>query len=214
MRKYKKEMISAGCIVILNAVIAVWSNEFTKDGISFYVNILRQLQYQLLFSAFLFFPLYDNYDHSLLYVRYVDHSKYIKQTMKTSLKEYGILMLSVTVGQLILFLITDPLLNVITLVYRNVIFYILILFVKYILLTLKHSNQLKWIICMYIIWFLLFRSAFVFADYPVNTWNVFSLLQRIDGIRMIRHLMILSLCICLNQLRMVQRKRYLKKWLE
>lgn len=211
MRKYKKEIVTAGCIIALNVVISIWSNDY---DISFYVNILRQLQYQLLFSAFLFFPLYDNYDRSLLYVRYVDHSAYIKQAMIKALKEYGVLMLSVTGGQLILFLIMDPLLNAVTLVYRNVIFYILILFVKYILLTLKHSNHLKWIICMYIIWFILLRSAFVFADHPLNTWNVFSLLQRIDAIRIIRHLMILSLCICLNQLRMNDHKRYLKKWLE
>lgn len=214
MRKYKKEMIIAGCIIALNFVISIWSNEFTEDGISYYVNILRQLQYQLLFPAFLFSLLYDNYDRSLLYVRYVDHSTYIKRTMITAMKEYGVLMLVLTVGQWILFGITDPLLNVVTLVYRNLIFYVFILITNYFLLTCRYRHQKGWMICMYIVWFLLFRSAFLFADHPLNTWNPFSLLQRIDGTGIIRHAIILCICICINQLRMNDHERYLKKWLE
>lgn len=212
MRKYRNEILVAIYMILFNIVISIWSN--MEENVSYYDNILRQFHYQVIFSALLFFHLYDEHDPTLLYVRYVNYERYIKQNIIEAMKRYGVLFLLITIGQCILFQRYDPLFQGGTVLYINSVFYVLILFVKYLILTMNHRKQKIWIASLYVIWFLLFRAAFDFQDHPLQIWNPFHLISQCDGKEIIRNLMVLIVCICINQLRMIDHERFMKKWLE
>lgn len=214
MRKFKKEIIVSLCILLLNIIISTWSMNYKNAEMSFYVNMLRQIQYQLPFSAFLFTLLYDPYDASLILIRTGSVKRYFKTILITAIIRYGIVMMLVTTGQYVLFNILDPAFNVITLLYRNSVFYVLIIFVKYCLTACRKTKQTKWLFIIYIIWSGLFMLATFFPDNQLDSWNVFSLIRKIDLLNMIRHVVLLCFFILCMQIRLSFRKRFLKKWLE
>lgn len=214
MRKFKKEIIVSLCILLLNIVISIWSMNYKDAKISFYVNMLRQIQYQLPFSAFFFSLLYDSHDASLILIRTGSVKNFFMTVLLTAIIHYGVVMMLVTAGQCMLFSILDPVFNVVTLLYRNCVFYVLIIFVKYFLTACRKEKQTIWLFMIYIIWSTLFMFAAFFPDNPLDAWNVFSLIRKIDSLNIIRHIILLCICILCMQIRLSFRKRFVKKWLE
>ena len=213
MRRYKNEIFIGLFILVLNGIIFLWANDYASAVGSAYVMILKQTPYILVFSGLLFALLYDSYDCFLELYRANTITQYVCFKIRNAMISYGIVFGILTIGQAVLFGLFDSNFNFVTLLYRNILFYLLILFMKYFVLTRKKKQQLLTICILYIIWCFLILTAIQTNISFINTWNVFSLLKEINLVGILRHFIIITIIVLLIHYQ-TRQERYKAQWLE
>lgn len=213
MRRYKNEIFIGLFILVLNGIIFLWANDYASAVGSAYVMILKQTPYILVFSGLLFALLYDSYDCFLELYRANTNTQYVCFKIRNAMISYGIVFGILTIGQAVLFGLFDSNFNFVTLLYRNILFYLLILFMKYFVLTRKKKQQLLTICILYIIWCFLILTAIQTNISFINTWNVFSLLKEINLVGILRHFIIITIIVLLIHYQ-TRQERYKAQWLE
>lgn len=213
MQNYKRDIMLALLIIVLNIVVCYMAFGISDKNSSVYVLLLRQYPYTFIFSALLFMVFYSKGEVFLELNRYGSREKYVHTKMSNNAKSFGLILSIVTIGQWFLFYNLDPMFNFMTLIYRNLIFYILINIVSYIINYIPLCNKYC-VYLLYAIWVILMRIATSNPELSINSWNIFILLIRMDWAAIVRFLLIAVAVYFFLQIRALNHERYMKKWLE
>ena len=177
MWKFKKEIILALLlsIIILVYTIFIKNSHYTNIQANDY--ILNNYTFMFVFSTIIFYLFFDTYNFELTMCRLKKIEEYIFFEIKNMIISLGIFFLILTINQIIIFTIFDPLFKISTLIYQNIIF-LWLFFIFYLVIFLsKRKNWKKVLIVMFIIWNLLYIVYILFPENVINQITIFRSLK-------------------------------------
>ncbi|MEG0176593.1 hypothetical protein [Anaerorhabdus sp.] len=215
MQKYKKTIVIA---IIFSAFLIVYSCIFLINGnlqYSLYARILKDYTYCFCFSILLFMMLKNDIDEYLLIGKFKSFNEYTWYQIKEKFITYAIFFAIVTSIQTIFYMLIDPYFNFVTLIYRNIIFYFLINFVNYLIVLCRVKSKSKCTISLCLLWLFLIFAANIFPPTSmIRRIDIFVLIEKIDVFLIIRYSVIVLIIIVIKQFKVLNRKEFLKKWLD
>lgn len=214
MWKYRKELYLAFAISLLNLVFTLLIKNVESPFSSIYVHILNDYAYIFCFIFLLFINLYPLFEENLIVYRFKSVEHYLTNQLIKKAKSYSIIFILFSIFQISLFFLVDKNFNVLTLLYRNTIFYILILLTDFIVIVGKKNKFLFRIIVLFFIWITFYLISILIPTALINNINVFTLLQRMNLSEIFRYSILLFAIIVINFLRISKKERYISKWLD
>lgn len=214
MWKYRKELYLAFAISLLNLVFTLLIKNVESPFSSIYVHILNDYAYIFCFIFLLFINLYTLFDENLIVYKFKSVEHYLINQLIKKAKSYSIIFILFSIFQIVLFFLVDKNFNILTLLYRNTIFYILILLTDFIAIVGKKNKFLFRIIVLFFIWITFYLISILIPAALINNINIFTLLQRINLSEIFRYSILLFAIIVINFLRISKKERYISKWLD
>ncbi len=177
MWKFKKEIILALFLSIIILVYTIFIKNSHYTNIQANVYILNNYTFMFVFSTIIFYLFFDTYNFELTMCRLKKIEEYIFFEIKNMIISLGIFFLILTINQIIIFTIFDPLFKISTLIYQNIIF-LWLFFIFYLVIFLsKRKNWKKVLIVMFIIWNLLYIVYILFPENVINQITIFRSLK-------------------------------------
>lgn len=177
MWKFKKEIILALFLSIIILVYTIFIKNSHYTNIQANVYILNNYTFMFVFSTIIFYLFFDTYNFELTMCRLKKIEEYIFFEIKNMIISLGIFFLILTINQIIIFTIFDPLFKISTLIYQNIIF-LWLFFIFYLVIFLsKRKNWKKILIVMFIIWNLLYIVYILFPENVINQITIFRSLK-------------------------------------
>lgn len=177
MWKFKKEIILALFLSIIILVYTIFIKNSHYTNIQANVYILNNYTFMFVFSTIIFYLFFDTYNFELTMCRLKKIEEYIFFEIKNMIISLGIFFLILTINQIIIFTIFDPLFKISTLIYQNIIF-LWLFFIFYLVIFLsKRKNWKKILIVMFIIWNLLYIVYILFPENVINQITIFRYLK-------------------------------------
>lgn len=214
MWRYRKELFLAFAISLLTLIFTLLIKSGTSPFGSIYVHILNDYAYTFCFIILLFMNLYTLFEQNLIVYRFKSVTHYLLNQLIEKAKSYAIIFILFSIFQIGLFFIVDKNFNVITLVYRNTIFYILILVTNFIAIVGKRNKFLFRVIMLCLVWITAYFISILMPEALINNINIFTLLQRINLSEILRYSLLLLAIIIINLIRISKKERYISKWLD
>lgn len=212
MQIYKKDILLGSLIGIFTLLYTLLIYETDLDT-SIYVVMLNDYTYVFAFTAVLFLKLYNAMDYTLFLSKLPTIDTFIKWEFLSKLKSYSLIFCTFTTQQSIVFLILDPEFNFITFLYRNVVFFVLINFINYLLIFSKTKHHTRNIVIMYLLWIVFYFISIIFPESIVNIVNVFVLLRSVKIEEILRFIVFLLIPVVYLSYRISNRRRFVSKWL-
>ncbi len=122
MWKFKKEIILALFLSIIILVYTIFIKNSHYTNIQANVYILNNYTFMFVFSTIIFYLFFDTYNFELTMCRLKKIEEYIFFEIKNMIISLGVFFLILTINQIIIFTIFDPLFKISTLIYQNIIF--------------------------------------------------------------------------------------------
>ncbi len=177
MWKFKKEIILALFLSIIILVYTIFIKNSHYTNIQANVYILNNYTFMFVFSTIIFYLFFDTYNFELTMCRLKKIEEYIFFEIKNMIISLGVFFLILTINQIIIFTIFDPLFKISTLIYQNIIF-LWLFFIFYLVIFLsKRKNWKKVLIVMFIIWNLLYIVYILFPENVINQITIFRSLK-------------------------------------
>lgn len=214
MWKYKKEFKLAILVSSINIIFTLLLSNGETPFNSIYVHILNDYTYVFFFIIVLFVNSFEPLEQDLIIYKFESINDYLLSKIIEKIKSYGVLFILFTCVQIVLFYIVDENFNLITLLYRNVVFYVLILVTNFIILIRRKQSQLIASLFLCLLWSIFYFIFIIFPNSVFNSINVFMLLKKIDLSEMLRYLIFILIIIILNLIRVSKKERCVKKWLD
>lgn len=181
---------------------------------SLYVATLQYTTYLFVFSILLFYPLIEIFTTSFIALKRKSVLGYIKWKMMEYMKMYAIVFLVFTLLQILLYGAMDSYFRLNTLLYRNLVFFILILFVSFVSIVGSQKHRRMKLVLLFLLWNFLCLMLTSFSESMFNQYNIFTLLQGIHLVDILKYSMLLIILIGMMFIRMRDKGRYMKKWIE
>lgn len=213
MIEYKMGIRTTMKILFITILYCLFLKLQKIDYISMYVYLLNDYTYMFFYSMILFINMIDLMDYHLEMHRFKYSSKYLLFKWIRKVKEYAIIFIVTSIVEIIFFVILDTQFNVITFVYRNIIFFELIIFVYYLICLSDFNWNRKLVILYYLLWNVFYFIFILFNESSFTSFNVFILIQKIDITKVLIFHFIFIL-IALVKYLFVSRRKGIKKWIE
>ncbi|WP_285947382.1 hypothetical protein, partial [Thomasclavelia cocleata] len=142
MWKFKKEIILALFLSIIILVYTIFIKNSHYTNIQANVYILNNYTFMFVFSTIIFYLFFDTYNFELTMCRLKKIEEYIFFEIKNMIISLGIFFLILTINQIIIFTIFDPLFKISTLIYQNIIF-LWLFFIFYLVIFLSKRKNWK-----------------------------------------------------------------------
>lgn len=214
MLNYRKELILASVISVLNLIFTFFVNPATSPFPSLYVHILNDYAYAFCFILVLFINLHSPFEQSLVVYRFHRVEDYLWYQLIEKAKSYAFIFILFTIIQMGLFILMDPNFNLITLLYRNIIFYTLILITYFIAMVGKRKRFLSRILLLFMTWITCYFISIINTEALFNRFNIFTLLQSIQMSELLRYSCFLIAVISMLLIRISKKARYINLWLD
>ncbi|MGL5979210.1 MAG: hypothetical protein ACRCZJ_09480 [Erysipelotrichaceae bacterium] len=214
MLNYRKELILASAISILNILFTILVNPSTSPFPSLYVHILNDYAYTFCFILLLFINLSTAVEPSLLAYRFKRLEDYLWFQLKKKAISYAIIFVVFTTVQIGLFLLMDSNFKLMTLLYRNFIFYTLIVITYFVAMIGKKKRTLSRIVLLFIAWISCYFVSIINPEAMLNRLNIFTLLQSIQLEEILRYASFLIAIISILLIYISKKASYINKWLD
>lgn len=173
MWKFKKEITSLLFLSIIILLYTIFINNSVYVNMQVNEYILSDYTFMFIFSTIVFSLFFDTYNFELTVWRFKKIKEYIFFEIKNIIISLGSFFLVLTIIQIIIFTIFDPLFKISTLIYQNIIFFWLF-FIFYLVTFLgKRKNRRNILIIMFIIWNFLDIVYILFPENIINQISIF-----------------------------------------
>lgn len=173
MWKFKKEITSLLFLSIIILLYTIFINNSVYVNMQVNEYILSDYTFMFIFSTIVFSLFFDTYNFELTVWRFKKIKEYIFFEIKNIIISLGSFFIVLTIIQIIIFTIFDPLFKISTLIYQNMIFFWLF-FIFYLVTFLgKRKNRRNILIIMFIIWNFLDIVYILFPENIINQISIF-----------------------------------------
>lgn len=214
MRKYKKALASASCVIVLNIIFTFLILNNATYFSSMYVHLLNDYSYVFFFFIILFVNLFDSMEEELIVYKFKRVENYIKFKLIEKVESYGIFFISVTLFQIILYLIVDSNIEILLIVYSNAMFFLLIMFTYLLIIIGKTSKKIVRLSFLFLFWDISYFISILNPTSIYNYINIFTLTHTLEFSQFIRYSFIIVAIMILCVLRISNKRRYITLWLE
>lgn len=194
MWKFKKEIILSLflSIIVLFYTIFINNSIYVSMQVSDY--IFNDYTFIFVFSTIVFYLFFDTYNFDLTVWRFKKIEDYVFFEIKNTIISLGSFFLVLTINQIIIFTIFDPLFKISTLIYQNIIFFWIYLIFYLVTFLCKRKNHINSLIFMFIIWNILYIVYILFPENIINQITIFKSLKELSVYEILR-LIIFNLII-------------------
>lgn len=214
MYKYRSVLLWAGILSIMNLCYTMLVFEDVTLSTSIYVRILHDYTYVFFFTVILFINLTGSGNQLMIISRSCSLNRYLIFEIKEKLKRYGVLFMAFTAFQIVLFAVFDKQFAVMTLLYRNFVFYVFINIVHLMVIIGSSKRKSYRSILMFVFWNLSYFISILMPDSSLNQINIFTVLQKPDLAELFRYSVLLLIVIVVCMMRVSNKRRYIAKWLD
>lgn len=214
MYKYRSVLLWAGILSIMNLCYTMLVFEDVTLSTSIYVRILHDYTYVFFFTVILFINLTGSGNQLMIISRSCSLNRYLIFEIKEKLKRYGVLFMAFTAFQIVLFAVFDKQFAVMTLLYRNFVFYVFINIVHLMVIIGSSKRKSCRSILMFVFWNLSYFISILMPDSSLNQINIFTVLQKPDLAELFRYSVLLLIVIVVCMMRVSNKRRYIAKWLD
>lgn len=177
MWKFKKEITLTLFLSIIILLYTIFINNSGYDKMKVSEYILNDYTFMFIFSTIVFNLFFDTYNFELTVWRFKKIEDYVFFEIKNTIISLGSFFLVLTINQIIIFTIFDPLFKISTLIYQNIIF-LWLFFIFYLVAFLsKRKNWRNILIIMFIIWNLLYIVYILSPENIINQITLFKSLK-------------------------------------
>lgn len=177
MWKFKKEITLTLFLSIIILLYTIFINNSGYDKMKVSEYILNDYTFMFIFSTIVFNLFFDTYNFELTVWRFKKIEDYVFFEIKNKIISLGSFFLVLTINQIIIFTIFDPLFKISTLIYQNIIF-LWLFFIFYLVAFLsKRKNWRNILIIMFIIWNLLYIVYILSPENIINQITLFKSLK-------------------------------------
>lgn len=214
MWKYKKAIISASWVMVLHFMFAMLIKNGAIYFSSMYVHIINDYSYIFFFIMILFVNLFDSMEDEMIVYKFRSVEKYIKFKLIEKSEFFGTFFISLILFQTILFSIIDPNIEIFTIMYSNMMFFLLVNLTYILIIIGKTNKKLNRLASLFLFWTV---SYFIYIIHPTSLYNIiniFSLVYKLNVSELFRYLFIILSLLIFCFLRIINKRRYIPLWLE
>ena len=214
MWKYKKAIISASWVMVLHLMFAMLIKDRAIYFSSLYVHIINDYSYIFFFIMILFVNLFELVEDEMIVYKFGSVEKYIKFKLIEKSEFFSIFFISLILFQTILFSIIDPNIEIFTIMYSNMMFFLLVNLTYLLIIIGKTNKKLTRLACLFLFWAV---SYFMYIIHPTSLYNIiniFSLVYKLNVSELFRYLFIILSLLIFCILRISNKRRYIALWLE
>lgn len=194
MWKFKKEIILSLFLSIIVLLYTIFINNSIYVSMQVSDYIFNDYTFIFVFSTIVFYLFFDTYNFDLTVWRFKKIEDYVFFEIKNTIISLGSFFLVLTINQIIIFTIFDPLFKISTLIYQNIIFFWIYLIFYLVTFLCKRKNHINSLIFMFIIWNILYIVYILFPENIINQITIFKSLKELSVYEILR-LIIFNLII-------------------
>lgn len=194
MWKFKKEIILSLFLSIIILLYTIFINNRIHVSMQVSDYIFNDYTFIFVFSTIVFYLFFDTYNFDLTACKFKNIEKYIFFEINNTIVSLCSFFLVLTINQIIIFTIFDPLFKISTLIYQNIIFFWIYLIFYLVTFLCKRKNYRNSLIFMFIIWNILYIVYILFPENIINQITIFKSLKELSVYEILR-LIIFNLII-------------------
>lgn len=146
--------------------------------------------------------------------RFRSIESYIYYRLLEKAKLFGVQFIFFTVGQIIIFTMYDPNFNLLLLLYRNSVFYTLIMIVYSFVLLGNEKYRFRRKCILFVMWNTVYLSFILLPNSMINFMNIFVSLIRVDVAVIIKFVLCYCVLLVFQLMQFKRKKGYIETWLE